>query len=359
MNPIKHIDYLIVGQGIAGTLVAHFLQKSQKSIVVFDKGHQGTSTNTAAGLINPITGRRFVKSWKIDELLPFALKTYREFEELFGQKLVTPLSILRSLASVKEENDWLLRTEDPRYQAYLKDDSDLGDYTGKIHASKGYGEVVGGFQVDIGYLITLYREKLMRCGALIEANFAHHEITFEPYFAYRNFSPKGILFCEGADGRQNPYFNYLPYHGDKGEVLLVKIPNAHFSKALKQKIFIIPLGENDLYWIGATYQKKANDSSPTSEGKAFLVDRLNQLLKVPYTILEHKAAIRPTVKDRRPFIGQHPKLEGLYLFNGLGTKGTSLGPYWANKFVHFLLRDEEVEKSVNIKRFESDFPLES
>ena len=355
---MKEVDYIVVGQGLAGTLAAHFLLKADQKIIVFDKDHQESATKVAAGLINPITGRRYVKSWKIDDLLPFAKSTYRELESEFKLPLLHNLPILRSFASVKEENDWLLRSEDLRYQNYLKEQSELGEYNGKIHPAYGYGEVLRGCQVSIGKLIQVYRQKLIDDNVLINQQFDYRDLHIDQPLKYLDWQPKGVIFCEGALAWKNPFFNYLPFHGDQGEALVVKIPNAHFSKALKQKVFIIPLETEDLYWVGATYKKKTRASIPTEEGRSYLEQELNRLLKIPYEIVEHRAAVRPTVKDRRPFVGKHPEFKGLYLFNGLGTKGTSLGPYWADKLVEFLIKEETLDSEVDINRFASYFKEE-
>ena len=67
------IDYLIVGQGISGTMLSWFLHKEGKSFAVIDDGNEHSASKTAAGIINPITGRRYVTTWMIDEVMPFAV----------------------------------------------------------------------------------------------------------------------------------------------------------------------------------------------------------------------------------------------------------------------------------------------
>ncbi|MBK7816373.1 MAG: FAD-binding oxidoreductase [Sphingobacteriaceae bacterium] len=79
------------------------------------------------------------------------------------------------------------------------------------------------------------------------------------------------------------------------------------------------------------------------------------LIKVPYNVLEHKAGVRPSTLDRRPIIGQHPLHKNLFVFNGLGTKGVMLAPYFSKKFVHFYLNKEALDAEVDVKRFYSKF----
>ena len=74
INRESHV--LIVGQGIAGTVLSYKLSQRNISHKVLDNNHQSAATHAAAGLINPITGRNYVKSWMIDDLLPEACLLY-------------------------------------------------------------------------------------------------------------------------------------------------------------------------------------------------------------------------------------------------------------------------------------------
>jgi glycine oxidase len=346
------VDYLIVGQGIAGTLLAHFLRKQGLSILVVDDAYKRSATQVAAGIINPITGRRYVKSWLVDQLIPFAKKTYQEIEEIIGVECFHENRILRSLFNHREESDWLIRTADPLYEDYMLDTVDLGAYAQQTEPAYSYGEVQHAAQVDIGTIAKYYRQILEADHQFRELQFDYEALEIKPEgIQYEDVEANQIVFCEGAKAKQNPFFNYLPFGGAKGEVLIIRIPDIQFEKILKHRVFMVPLSDGT-YWIGATYDWKYDHDETTPEGKQFLKDRLDDFLQLPYEIVEHKAAIRPTVKDRRPFLGRHPQLAPLTIFNGLGTKGASLGPFWAAHMTQFLLNNRILDKTVDIRRFE-------
>ncbi len=347
---MEEVDFIIVGQGLAGTLLAHQLLKNDKRILVFDPGKENAATHVAAGIINPVTGRRYVKSWRIDELLPFAKKTYLELEQLLDISIYHPRQIIRTLFNAREENDWLLRTAEPGYIPYLSDSSELGEYEASTEPAYNYGEIRHSAQVNISKLSTSFGEMLSQKGMLKRDAFDFNELVFEDKLLYKGYHAKMIVFCEGSQAVNNPFFNYLPFRGAKGEVLIVKIQNAEFEKILKHRIFIVPL-ENDTYWIGSTYDWNYENELPTQKGAEYLTERLSEVLKLPFEIIRHVAAIRPTVKDRRPFLGVHPDFPRLGIFNGLGTKGASLGPYWAKHMTEFLLNNAPLDDEVNILRF--------
>ena len=81
-------EYLLIGQGICGTMLSWFLHKEGKSFVIIDDGAKDTASRIAAGIINPVTGRRYVTTWMIETVMPFAIQCYKELENYLGTSLV-------------------------------------------------------------------------------------------------------------------------------------------------------------------------------------------------------------------------------------------------------------------------------
>ena len=161
-----------------------------------------------------------------------------------------------------------------------------------------------------------------------------------------------MIFCEGFNGKFNPYFNYLPFNPVKGEIMDVEIKYLDSQEIINQGVFVIPLGK-DTFRLGATYKWDILDFKPTDDGAAVLTEKYTKLMKPSMQILSQQAGVRPATKDRRPFIGMHPKLDNVGIFNGLGSKGVSLAPFFSNQFVDFLVNRKELHPEVNINRFAS------
>ena len=344
-------DYIIVGQGLAGSLLAQALLKAGKEVLVIDAAHQGAASKVAAGIINPITGRRFVKSWMIDQLLPEARRTYGELEALLGQKLLYERPIYRVLFTAEEENNWYSRSSQIEFAPYIDNSEDWPDYD--EYLTKGYSacQIKSSMQVDLPLLIESFRKYLKKEGRLLSGRFEFDHLEMgKAHVGYKNYKARRIVCCEGIGALQNPSFNWLPFVPAKGEVLLIRIPGLRLDKIIKYGIMIAPLG-NDLYWVGSNYEWNPTTHEPSQEKGAELLEKIKEILKVPFEVVDHLAAIRPTTKDRRPFLGQHPKYQNLFIFNGLGTKGASLGPYWAKQMANYLLEGEPLADEVNIARF--------
>lgn len=347
---MRQLPYLIVGQGIAGTLVAWFLKKAGHPFLVVDNNHQTAASKVAAGIINPITGRRFVKSWNIEAFLPFAKSTYLEIQKELGIDIWRELDIIRYFSSHAEGNNWLSKTTWPGYDKFLLKNKRVNELDAVIANNAGYG-LVKGAKVDINLLTKVFKIWLQEENLILNESFHYQQLLIKKdSLTYKELEFKGIIFCEGYQSYNNPWFSHLPYESAKGEVLIVRIPNLKVDYIIKKHFFLVPL-EKDLYWFGSNYEWEDLTMQPTKKGKEYLIKQLKQLLKVEFEIAEHFAAVRPVLKDRRPAIGRHPDKDQLIILNGLGTKGASIAPKMASILVQFLLTSVPLDSAIDVSRF--------
>ncbi|MBK8053243.1 MAG: FAD-binding oxidoreductase [Saprospiraceae bacterium] len=334
---MRKFDYIVVGQGIAGTLMAWNLHLAGQKVLIIDNHHIGSSSIVAAGIVNPITGKNYVTSWRIQEFLPVALQTYDALNQHYGFMCYTHANILRALYSGSDENTWLAKSAEPDMKQFICEEVDLDTYTGKVHQQLSYGELQGTFYVNMAMIMSAVQAEWTTQEAYMKECFQYDQLNISPDgFLYKENKSKGIIFCEGYKANSNPYFPKIGLAPSKGEVLIVKIPSAGFKKMYKDGIFFVPQGD-DTYWVGSGYERNATDDHPTQKNYDILAAELERVLKVPYEIIGHKAAIRPTMQNRRPIFKEHENIEGMYLFNGLGTKGASIGPFYATQSSRYIV----------------------
>ncbi len=354
MENKQPVDYIIVGQGLAGTLLSYFLLLDNQRVIVLDYPHEGRSSNIASGLVTPVTGRRIAKSWRFEELSQFAKQTYQSIEADLGIKIWHERSIVRALHNVFEENEWARRSGYPEFQTFMNDTPDLTDIEGKIQPPHAWGELLSCAQVAMPLLVETWRTRLVESGIFFEENIDYQQIKEENgRVIYGQWSAKKLVFCEGARVVVNPFLNHLPFLVTKGEVLIVRIPSLPSQRILKHKLFLVPLG-NSLFWVGSTSHHEFEGMAPSTAARVWLVQELEKTLIAPYEVVGQLAGIRPTVADLRPFLGLHQEFSTLAIFNGLGTKGALLGPFFAKQMVDFLLGKSGLEPEVDIARFEND-----
>lgn len=307
---------------------------------VYDTG-ANHCTRTAAGLVNPIVFKRLTKSWNVDLLLPAAFDFYTRVENILKTKLISGKKILYPFTTKEDENDWSVKMGDDRFKNYLNhiDSKELKN----IHAPNGVGLVNTFGNIDTNLFLDLSRTYFLSLGIEFYTEKINHENAAQE-------SDQKYIFCEGVAVTENPFFNYLPMKPAHGETLIIRTNDLELKNILSKNLFLLPLG-NNTFKVGATYNWELKEPVLTETGKHDLIERLNHVLKCNYEIVSHQAGIRPAVADRRPLLGMHPEKKNLYIFNGLGTKGVLLAPYYANQFTDFLSQEKTLDAEVNIVRF--------
>jgi glycine/D-amino acid oxidase-like deaminating enzyme len=343
-------DYLIVGQGIAGSALAWTLHKRGKKVVLVNSSQRPSASLAAAGIFNPLTGKKLVRTWKADQLFPFLKTFYGEVEQELNARFLHFTTIYRPYRSVEEQNTYIAQTADSSINQYVAESVNNQHYQPYIYNPYGGLEVTQSGWVDVPVFLAAIRTFFQQKNQYVETDFDYKELEVsEKGVLWRGQSYHKLICCEGPHARQNPFFDWLPYNPVKGQMLEVTMDNYPITNIVNQGVFIMPV-ESNLYRIGATYTWHDIDWQTTEDGKAFLEQKLVGLLKVPYQIVGQRVGIRPATKDRRPLIGLHPAYPTVGIFNGLGTKGVSLAPFFASQFCDFLEGRKELDPEVNIER---------
>ncbi len=344
-----NIDYLIIGQGISGTLLSRALMKAGKKVIVVDDGNVTTSSKVASGVINPVTGKRLVRTWMIDELLPFARNIYGEMEMELGVPLISQCNILDFHASRDAAQAFSGKLPDE--MEYLRQVREEGTWQEYFRFNYGIGEIDSCLLLDIGTMLRWWRDQLLIKDALVWNRFEIAGCVIEEgSVRYNDITAQKIIFCDGPACIENPLFNKLPWSKDKGEALIAEIPGLPATNIYKQGINIVPW-HNGQFWIGATHDWKYTDLQPTPAFRKRAEELLNYWLKLPYKIVGHIVAQRPVNMDRKPFVGLHPAMPSVGIFNGMGTKGCSVAPYFAAQFAQHLINGTSLLPDVDVKRF--------
>ena len=341
--------YIIVGFGIAGYSFSQILEENRRNFIVFDNQSQ-QSTRIAGGMYNPIILKRFTPAWKAAEMLPYALLQFRKSELKFGKKYIFPINIYRKLASIEEQNNWVVASDKPVMQDFMQPVS--FEKIDGIESPYGFGILKNTGIVNVSQLLDDAKKELKRKKLLIEEEFQYKNLNIYPdYVEYQGIKARYIIFAEGYGLKKNPYFHSLPLMGTKGEMLLIKT-SAEIPYIVKSNVFLAPdVSQKGQYYVGATYNWEDKTNIPTQEAKEHLEEKLQRFLKKDYRVILQKAGIRPTVKDRRPLVGVHPEYKNLAVLNGLGTRGVILAPNLAKYLYNFLEFNQALPVEIDIKRF--------
>ncbi|MBD1396526.1 FAD-binding oxidoreductase [Pontibacter sp. JH31] len=346
-------DYIVVGHGIAGAILAYTLRKQGQQVLVIDEPRANSASRVAAGLINPVAGKRFAKSWLVDTLLPFADSFYDELEDRFQKKLFHHKPIYKIFSTIEEQNNWMAKSAGDNWSAYIG--ATHTQSTGVESVQDRFGGIMirqGGYLL-VADTLDLLTNELLEAGLLLPERFDVSQLQLtEQGVSYKNIRAGHLVFCEGWQVVHNPYFRWLPLQPTKGEVLEVETQDFNPECIYNKAVYVVPVGEGR-FKIGATYNWRQADELPTPEGKAELTERFEQITSQPYHVKKHWAGIRPAVRDRRPLMGRHPEHAQLSVFNGMGSKGVLMAPYLADMFGNALMGKGEVLPDVQISRYYS------
>lgn len=347
-------DYIIVGFGLSGICMAHCLERAGKRFIVIDANPKNSATLTSGAFFNPVVLKRFTPVWKGDEQLQLLQGFFTEIAQRLQISFMEPLPTFRKLSSVQEQNDWFFASEKPLLMPFLSA-SLKNSPCSCLPAPYGLGEVLHTGRLHTKILSQAYRNYLLQKGLLWHHSFDYGALQCTPEgVAYQNLTAKRIIFCEGFGLKQNPFFGQLPLVGCKGELLSFTAEDLQLPGVVKADGFVF--SEGGSFKVGATYDFHDKSPEPTAAARHTLQQKLERLIACPYRVLDQWAAIRPTTRDRRPLVGQHPTYKNLYVLNGLGTRGSMLGPFTAKALYDFIEHRIPIDPEMNITRCK-EYPL--
>jgi len=355
----KHaIDFLIIGQGLAGSLLAWQLIQQGQRILIVDPCLKQTTSRTAAGLINPITGKRLVKTNGLEHYLPVAKTLYQSLSEFFGKDFLHPIQQVRLFKS----NDDLLQLKKrqqhadytpylgPQFTASAKDylsDTSLGGFEQKQCAYLDTVSLLDHLRQFFQQQDCFIRSQLEPTALKLTAN------TVE----WDNYTIDKVIFCDGYQLKDNPWFSWLPLQPAQGEIFTLETNQTLPQEMVQFGKWLLPLS-NGQFKLGATWQWKPLDEKASDASTEELLNACHQQFPAlrDARIIEKKVGIRPGTRDKQPFIGTHPHYSQLLVFNGFGSKGSLLIPWCSERFSEYLLQHKELPESLDIKRYADGCP---
>lgn len=342
-------DFLIVGQGVAGSVLGHKLLARGYSLCVIDNGHRTSATKIAAGMVNPVTGKRLTKT--PEPVLAAARQYYRELEKLSGETVFHQLPIQRFFRNDEERQRYDKRAADPGYASVIGPPEAPGRYPG-IDDAQGSFAIHQGGRVDTGVLLSSMRRLFREAGVLIEEELDYDALTVtSDAVTWRGKRFRKVIFCDGMRVLDNPWFRELRTDPVKGEILHLRFGQNIPPKILSKGKWLLPVDACEAR-LGATYDRSRFDLEPTAAGKAELMDALRGILPGhdDPAVTGHVAGVRVCTRDSQPLIGAHPLYPSLILFNGFGSKGNSLVPACADTLISAVTGMGELPPELDLLR---------
>jgi glycine/D-amino acid oxidase-like deaminating enzyme len=329
-------------------MLSWYLYKDNIPFIVIDEAKENSASKVAAGIINPVTGRRIITTWIIEEIMPFAVQAYEEFGKEFNIEVIAQKNSIDLFPTKQMQDAFAERVKENA--PYLKLEEVI-DFSNSFNYHLGYGIIEPCYIVQVQQIIITWRNFLLQNNLLLETKFEEKNVLIESdKIIYENIVASKVIFANGETCEKNKWFKNLPFAPNKGEALIIQCNDLNENFIYKKGITIAPIG-NQQFWVGANYTWDYEDEMPTEKFYLEIKNQLEQILKIPFTILTHKAAIRPANIERRPFVGFHPLHKNIGIFNGMGAKGTSLAPFFAHQLVQNILHHTSLTPEADVARF--------
>ncbi|MDI9320564.1 MAG: FAD-dependent oxidoreductase [Phycisphaerales bacterium] len=325
-------DLLIIGQGMAGTLLSYELMRKGISVFVMDKKNENNTSLVASAVIHPLVGKNWTVAKDAEHIIPIALETYKSIGEFLDADLVRQKSILIFY------KDKLAATNFKQQKANGHPYLEVACAYQEAHwnAPLGVGEVSPVYTVDAQNLLDKWRAYLQTRNAYVEDVFQFEDLKIvNDKVQYKDIVADKIVFCEGAIGRYNPYFSALSFTHNRGDALLLSVPQLS-SEHIYHKDFRLVPHRNNLFWCGSNYIWEYDSLAPNIEWRTHIEKELRTWLKLPFEIVNHWVAERPTTAGQQSYLLQNQEHKNVYFFNGLGTRGFSAGPSLAKEMSSFI-----------------------
>lgn len=339
---------LIIGGGIAGSSLAIQLMKRGVGVTLLDRGTNHSSA-VASGMVNPMVFRRMNLSWRADEMLPYARDFYLELEDTLKAKFYNTLRIRRFFSSEQERGYWEKKQHEAEYQKYLTLHDNFDEKVPLAKSEFGSGIVKNAFWIRSKLFMEkmhlfLKEQNVLKYGQFEPAEFIQEELS------YCGLRYDAVVFCCGSDNDKITYFNQANIQHNRGQILHIESSELSQHELWNRKGFILPVG-GEKFMLGATYEWNEPNLNITAEAREKLEDVFKTITNASYKVNDQTVGMRPTVSDRRPVMGEHPDAKGLFIFNGLGTKGYMLAPLLSLEMAQFMTEGKALHKEVVFSRF--------
>ncbi len=345
---------LLIGQGISGTWLSYWFVQMGTEITVLDEQRTNTSTRVASGVINPVTGRQVVTTWLADELFPFAEEHYTNIGKIIGADVIRNCGILAFPPSGQMMEAYQQKIS--KGSPFVHPLADAGQFEDYFRFLFGAVHILPAYWVDLQTLQAGWRQWLNNEARLREGHFDETLLKVHADgVEYKDIQADYAFYCDGIHTAQSKYWGGLPFSFNKGEALIADIPGLPYGQIYKFGISTLVPWHGGKWWVGSTYDNRFTDDQPTETFRKRTEQFLELTLKLPFTIEDHIAAIRPATVERRPFAGLHPHSSRVGILGGLGTKGVSLAPWLAKQLAAHILDGAPIEPAANVQRFKRAF----
>ncbi|PIC81289.1 FAD-dependent oxidoreductase [Sporosarcina sp. P18a] len=338
---------LIIGGGIVGASAAYHLSDQQAEVVLIDRQEPGQATKAAAGIICPWASQRRNKAWYA--LASAGAAYYPEFirslekhgEVETGYKKVGALAIHTELDRLEKKVELLniRKEQSPEIgEVELLDTIQLASYFPILSEEYSAVRISGAAKVEGDQLLkAMERVAVQRgvqsikgsaspyikegkvCGVMVEGQIIEGDQIIVASGAWASEFTEPLGKKLQVTGQKAQILHLQSNHVASGEWPVIMPPGTQYLVPFRDGRFV----------AGATHEDTDDfNIQPTTGG---ILQVLSNALPIApllseAVLAEVRVGIRPHTPNFMPVIGQLPDHPQVWMANGLGSSGLTVGP---------------------------------
>lgn len=334
-SPGKPADYVVVGAGLAGCLVAYEFERRGAGVLLVDDGGPGAASRVAAGLINPVTGKRLVPSRHFRAFWEVAAEAYDAIGGAMGREFLRRCDHIRVLRP-PEEPFLSRRLEEEDFRSLVVRRDGPGALGEPVRDPRGSVRFGPGGTVAVPELCRALRDARSHRGGLVQRTVTDADIDGTASgIRFDGKAVAGIVLANGFRANRLGVTRGLPLRPVKGEILEGRFADGWVPDGvLNGGVWISPLSDG-CACVGATYDFDLDDLAPAATARERLLTGLHGFVDRAFAVHHQRVGIRPASPDRMPLVGEWSP--GIWVLNGLGSKGSLYAPGCARSLVVAIL----------------------
>ncbi len=328
---------LILGQGLAGSVLAWQLHSQSEAVILVNSPRIPRASAVAAGLMMPVSGKKFTQHPDFSSRLQQAESFYRRVENSLGTNICRKINIFRRFLTLGERDFFLgERYESVKELVQLVPGAD----------SVPTGFLMRGARLNVPVFLKRTEQFFREHHRYVDSdvNLETDVVVGEQQVEIRSLdlTADRIVFCQGAAGQCNPWFPGVPDQPLRGEILTIQLKTGLDFDVCLGNFWLTPVHKEGVQdelsagkrcLLGATYDRTNVTAGTTEAGRDELLSALPGLVDGSWEVLEHQSGIRAGTRRREVVAGFHPKHRHVGIVNGLGSYGSLLAPMAVEKLL--------------------------
>ena len=349
-------DVVIAGAGIAGACAALALSEDRDVLVLEADEPAAGASGAAAGLVNPLMGRKAKAVWRIEDALTGFMQT---LAEAGAEALFQDHGVLRP--AVEEKQVQFFQDALERHGEYAEwlSDAAVRERFPDVQTAGGALWIPRGGAIDVGAFVRAVLAAAQKRGATLQTDtrvtgWEEREtsvrVDIETADGSGTVTASRLILAIGYGYTAHPAISSLGLHAVKGQTVRVRRPGGLGALIpMSGRGYIVPDG--DTLILGSSYEHDFDDLTPSLEQTEYIRKKTARMVPAvaEAEALDVQTGVRVYADESNlPLLGPLPEHTRTWTFTALGSKGLLTAPHIARELSVYLDQPASIPEALRV-----------